>query len=350
VRLLYLTERVTLHERRIVGRVRAAGHEVEVAVLLAADDTDSVPGLSLQGTSGRERVARLREFARARQFDLTVAGPVTSAAWVAARAHMRPLVAMSWAYDLLRDAAQSSRLRTRARAAFAACRMLVADARVVASAARSLGYAGEVVTVPWGVDIEQFSLPSETEVPGLPPPLVLSIRAWEPMYGVETVVRAFAIARREVPGLRLTLTNHGGSHDQIVRAIAKAGVGGAIELPGRIEEADLASRMRRAQVYVSASEVDGSSISLLQAMASGLPIVASDIPGNREWLDGRIGARLCPVGDERAFAMAIAETVSLPHARRMAVAHRLRRIAEERADWRENGRRLVEAYERAAST
>jgi glycosyltransferase involved in cell wall biosynthesis len=346
MRLLYLTERLTDHDRRIVRRILEASHQVAAASLDPSDAGNPVaPGVLTAALGTRRRLADLRALVQDVDPDLVQAGPLTSTAYLAARCGVAPLAVTSWAYDLLRLAARRREDRRRVQTALGAAALLVTDAAVTSAAARSLGYRNPILQVPWGVDLERFH-PADPALGVGHTPTVLSARAWEPMYRVDTVVAAVALARREDPRLRLELLNDGRLRPSILAAIERAGIAEAVNTPGRLTEASFADRLRGAAVYVSASEVDGSSVSLLQALASGVPVVASDVEGNREWLDGRVGARLCPVGDARAFSAAILEAVALPARRRAAVANRARRLAERRADWRVNGARLVHAYER----
>jgi glycosyltransferase involved in cell wall biosynthesis len=65
---------------------------------------------------------------------------------------------------------------------------------------------------------------------------------------------------------------------------------------GEVDQSALPSVYRSADLYVSPSRVDGSSVSLLEAMASGIPVCVSDIEGNRQWIADDRGLSF-PVGD-----------------------------------------------------
>jgi len=101
---------------------------------------------------------------------------------------------------------------------------------------------------------------------------------------------------------------------------------------------------RMADLYISPSHVDGSSVSLMEALACGLPALVSDIPANQEWVAEGVNGWLFPDGDAEALAAGIlaaaAERKKLPRIGRAA-----RRSAEQRADWKKNFAKLLEAYE-----
>jgi glycosyltransferase involved in cell wall biosynthesis len=92
--------------------------------------------------------------------------------------------------------------------------------------------------------------------------------------------------------------------------------------------------------------VDGSSVSLMEALACGLPALVSDIPANREWVTDGVNGWLFPDGDVYALAAAILraydERMNLAEIGRAA-----RAAAEEKADWKKNFQKLLEAYELA---
>ena len=62
---------------------------------------------------------------------------------------------------------------------------------------------------------------------------------------------------------------------------------------------------RSADLYLSASHSDGSSVSLMEALACGRPVLVSDIPGNREWIENSPAGWLFPDGDDAALAEGI---------------------------------------------
>ena len=119
------------------------------------------------------------------------------------------------------------------------------------------------------------------------------------------------------------------------------------EFAGRLDKEGVARELCEADIYVSTSESDGASISLMEAMAAGLPCVVTDIAANREWIDETCGA-LFPVGDPKALAEIIDDLAADPALRQsMGSAARSRVVA--RGDRRTNMdviRRAVEGLER----
>ena len=99
-----------------------------------------------------------------------------------------------------------------------------------------------------------------------------------------------------------------------------------------------------ADIYISPSHVDGSSVSLMEALACGLPALVSDIPANKEWVSEGINGWLFPDRD----AGALAEKILAAMAQRKKftqIGRAARKVAEERADWKKNFGTLLKAYE-----
>jgi glycosyltransferase involved in cell wall biosynthesis len=102
-----------------------------------------------------------------------------------------------------------------------------------------------------------------------------------------------------------------------------------------------------ADVYISSSHVDGSSVSLMEALACGLPCLVSDIPANKEWVFEGQNGWLFPDGDADALAEKILAAISQPgELARIGSAARL--VAEQRANWQVNFRKLLLAYEKTS--
>jgi glycosyltransferase involved in cell wall biosynthesis len=102
---------------------------------------------------------------------------------------------------------------------------------------------------------------------------------------------------------------------------------------------ELAGWLARAEVYLSASRSDSTSLSLLEAMAAGAVPVVSDIEGNREWVADGQGASLFPPGAAAALAAALDRALSEP-GWAQAARERNRRVVETRGDRARNMARI----------
>jgi sugar transferase (PEP-CTERM/EpsH1 system associated) len=147
----------------------------------------------------------------------------------------------------------------------------------------------------------------------------------DPLNLVEAFIRLRA--RPEGEALRLVMIGDGELHAPALARLEEAGVAGFAWLPGSL--GDVPKLLRAMDVFVLGSLREGISNTILEAMASGLPVVATATGGNAELVrDGETGA-LVPPGDSRALANAIgAYAASPPLRRRHGEAARARAVAE----------------------
>jgi len=263
-----------------------------------------------------------------------------------------PVVGLSWGYDLTQAAERGDDVTW-----LAGLAGLVVDSTWNQRIAIDAGVDPAALTyLPWGVDLGTFAYHGpwiDAFLLGVPPhaPLVVSLRAHEPIYRVDDIVRAFAAVPRrpdvheDYPDPYLIIGHEGSQTPMLQELAGDLGVLDRVRFIGRVEEALLVPLLGRAACYVSASQVDGTSVTLLQAMACGTPVVVSDTPGNLDWVvEGRTGFTF-PTGDVDALADVLVHvTARYP----LAVVEEARRQVELRADWHANLPRLRSALAAAA--
>ena len=362
MRVLYFSRGYTSHDHRFLAALGETGHEVFYLRLepgRPGEESRPVPPkVRVVGWPGGERPWRWTGVARRRavlrrvldevQADLVHAGPVQRGALLTALAGFRPLVTMSWGSDLLLEA-RGGLGRWAARYTLARSAALICDCQTVRRAAQELGMPEErIVVSPWGVDLRHFS---QGDDGGLRSRLgwessfvILSTRSWEPIYGVEVLVEAFIRAARVEPSLRLLALSGGSLRPEIEGILSRAALADRVRFLGQVAYDELPACYRAADVYVSASRCDGTSVSLLEAMASGLPAIVSDIPANREWVEPGVNGWWFRDGDAAALAESIL-TASRAGKGLKEMGKRSRETAEARADWERNFPTLLRAYE-----
>jgi glycosyltransferase involved in cell wall biosynthesis len=369
MRVLYFTRDYTPHDYRFLAALAKTQHQVFYLRLerrgQQLEDRPLPPQTEQVTWSGGRAPARLqdaprllaglRRVIRKVKPDLIHAGPIQTSALLAALSGFRPLVSMSWGSDLLRDANRSVAYRWATRYTLARSDALIVDCDPVRQKALEYGIAEQkIVSFPWGVDLEHFSpangrpalFDSESQDSGERTFTLLSTRGWEPIYGVDVIARAFVQAARQRPELRLIMLGGGSQASLLHEIFTRGGVQERVLLPGQVSQNDLPRYYRASDLYVSASHSDGTSISLLEAMASGTPCLVSDIPGNREWVEPEVQGWWFPDGDASALAQTVLTALQTPD-RLAQMGRAARRTAEQRADWEHNFNKLLQAYEMA---
>ncbi len=360
-RILYFTRDYTTHDHRFLSALAKTEHRVFYLQLErrghALDDRPIPSEIELVSWKGGRRPATwrdgprllfdLRRVIREVQPDLVHAGPLQRSAFLTALSGYRPLVSASWGYDLIRDAGRNALWAWATRYTLKHSAVMVGDSGTIRELAIAYGMPDErIVTFPWGADLESYTPGPE---PGSKATFtLLSTRGWEPIYGVDVIARAFVQASRQCPELRLVMLGNGSQAAALRRILQQGGVHEQVLFPGQVSQADLPRYYRSSDLYLSASHSDGTSISLLEAMASGRPAIVSDIPGNREWVQPGVNGWLFADGSADALSDAILKSVS-QRAQLPTMGRSARRIAEERANWEKNFQHLLQAYDMALS-
>ncbi|OQY89144.1 MAG: hypothetical protein B6D38_07285 [Anaerolineae bacterium UTCFX1] len=299
----------------------------------------------------------LRRIIKEIQPDIIHAGPIQNCAFLVALSGFRHLLAMSWGYDLVMDADKSWWMKqvtsyTLRRSAF-----FTSDANVTREKAVTFGMEPErTVVFPWGIDLEHF-LPKKEERRKKKLSVsskqskeitLFCSRTWEAIYRVDVLAKAFVRVASENPNVNLILLGGGSQGNHIRQILMKGGVMERVHFGGQVGQRDLPRWYHMADVYISPSHVDGSSVTLMEAMASGLPCLVSDIAGNREWIEDGVNGWLFRDGDVDDLAGKILHAIKKKREFRR-IGELARKTAEERADWKKNFGKLLEAYEKVKS-
>ena len=366
MRVLYFTRDYTPHDHRFLSSLAQSGHKIYALRLerrgVQREDRplpNEVEQIVWRGGRGPTRWQEglalrrdLRRVLRDIRPDVVHAGSIQTTAFLTALAGFRPLVSMSWGSDLLKDADRSPAWRWATRFTLDRSAVLVGDCRAVRDKAAAFGFPAErVVLFPWGVDLRQFTPRADPAPTTLRNRLgwedcfvLLCLRSWEPIYGVDVVARAFVRAARQDDRLRLMLMGNGSQAGRLRQILSD--VQERVYFGGQVSQPDLPEIYRSADLYLSASHSDGSSVSLLEAMACGLPGLVSAIPGNREWIEPEENGWLFADGSVEALERGLLRAAQEKDALRRMGAQ-ARQVTEARANWEANFPRLLEAYEMA---
>jgi glycosyltransferase involved in cell wall biosynthesis len=268
---------------------------------------------------------RVRRVVRRFAPDVVHAHFVTGPGWLGVLSGTGPLVVTAWGSDVLVDANKSSIVRALHRLTFHRAACVMCDAEGVAERLADLGASPvRIRRALWGVDVDLFSpaasTPERRATFGLPPTglIVLSIRGLRDLQNPLTVVRAFAALHAEQPDATLAL-KLGPADAELAPAVAAEidalRIGPAVAVIGHMPHDQLAELYRVADVCLSVPSSDGTSVALLEAMATGRPVVVSDIPANREWVTEGESGVLVPPADAPALSDALLRLARSPELR-----------------------------------
>jgi glycosyltransferase involved in cell wall biosynthesis len=287
--------------------------------------------------------------------DIVHAGPIQTCAFIAALSGFRPILTKSWGYDLVKDADSSKWMQWVTRYTLTRSAFFTSDANVTRDKAVAFGMEPEnIVVFPWGVNVERFHPQKvsgqkskvkgrKSEVENRKSITLFCSRTWEAIYGVDVLAKAFVRVASVNPDVNLILLGGGSQGARIRQILMNGGVMERVHFGGQVGQRDLPRWYHMADIYISPSHVDGSSVSLLEALACGMPCLVSDIAGNREWVEEGVNGWLFRDGNVDDLAEKILLAIK---SRRSwgRIGKTARKVAEERADWKKNFGKLLEVY------
>ncbi len=368
MRVLFFSRDYTPHDYRFLNAIVENGHE---CYYLRMEDRGQ--RLELRGLPGSvhqvdwrwgralrdplhdpELIADLRNVWFELRPDVVHSGPLPDVSWLAAKANLHPHVAMSWGFDLLRDIEIHPEMKRTTAYALQQADWFLGDCYVERDTAAGLGLDPAHATIfPWGIDPRRLTR-AESHVRGQLAKadefLLLSLRTMEPNYSVETVLQAFLTAAQQSEKLKLALLGDGSQLVMLreIAASAPESIRERIFWLGRKKNEDLIDYYRAADLYLSASIVDGSSVSLLEAMSCEVPVLVSAISGNLEWVEEGKTGLLFEIGNVDMLAKKILACVSERENLKRLSAN-ARALVLEKADWEKNKFLLTTAYEQAVA-
>lgn len=200
-----------------------------------------------------------------------------------------------------------------------------------------------LLTAPWiradrvhvvhnGVDLPRFAAPADgagfRRELGIPAdaPLLLNIGALTPQKDHANLLRAAARLRATHPDVFVAVVGEGFLRPELEALAHEVGLGDRVRLAGF--RADVRSALAAADLFVLSSDNEGMPWVLMEALAAGLPIVATDVSGTRACVEQDVTGRIVSPTDPAALAAACAALLDDPAARvRMSAAARALAVA-----------------------
>ncbi|MFH2055143.1 MAG: glycosyltransferase [bacterium] len=306
MRILFLGEALSSHLLRWAEEFKKLDWEVLVA---SCDYDDKFTGhkLTSKYPAGPLRylslVGQIKQLIAEFQPFVVNAHFLPTYGLAAALANVHPLILTLWGSDILVSGSRGFWARRRSRFVLGRSDLIVADAECLLAAARQLGPVRRHLVVSFGVRRSWYESGKERELSEGETLRIISTRQHEEIYDLPTLLRAAKILLEEDFPLELTISGSGSLESTLRQLTSELGLAGKTVFVGRLSEERMFSTLRNADIYVSTSRSDSTSVSLLEAMSQKLYPVVTDIPGNREWLENEV--HLFPIGDAEVLAQRI---------------------------------------------
>jgi len=300
------------------------------------------------------RIIQLRRYLSSIKPDISIGNWVTTYGLYASICRQKPFVLFAYGSDIIVDPHRSFLHRLITARVIESADILLIDSEVQRRSVLALGCSpSKIVSFPW-VNLDDLKeitadrtirkrLKWQSKI------VVVCVRKHEPIYSVDTLIRAIPLVLAKRPDVRFLIFGQGAQTRLLIQLAKELKVTGAVSFAGNVPRTQLLRYVKDCDVYVTPSLSDGCSSSLLEAMTLDTPVVVSSIPGNAEWIsDGHNGVMFKP-RDPTRLANAILRVVTNPQEAR-EYAHRASKEVRDRVDWRLASRELIERMYQAYAT
>ncbi|GAB4325737.1 MAG: O-antigen biosynthesis protein WlbH [Candidatus Zixiibacteriota bacterium] len=346
-KILILGEAAAVHTRRWVDHFRDMGWTVRWLSFPPTDQGTGVEEIPMLAERKALAIWRARKLVRTQaddfRPDIVSALFLPDYGWLACLIGHHPLAVSAWGSDVLLAPRKSILHRWRIQYVLRHADWVFCDAAMLGQRMVELGAEGEHIrVVPLGVSDAWLDVGRNKPRISDRLPHVVTNRRLEPLYRTDTFVRAVAAIEAQRPGaFRFTLVGDGSQRGMLESLASELGVRDRIEFTGYLPEEQLRSLMSDADIFVSCSSSDGTSVSLLEAMAARVFPIVTNLPANREWVIPGEGGTVFPVGDHERLATTIIDAARNAELR-AAATDRNYQLVTQRGRWSDNMEQVEE--------
>ena len=365
MRICYISGGNFIHVHRLANFFAANGHEVYLISTTELNDYGGYdervkiyplvrlfPGIwqISKYLSGLIWLFQLRRLVRKIHPDILDAQFIKINGYLGVISGIRPLVLTAWGSDILFTARLSWLHRILISYCLKKADSIVCRSPVVREEIIKLGaQADKINIILIGVDTDKFAPRHKNEEfrqnLGFADsaPMVISTRSLEPVYDLETLVKAVPLVLKEIPETKFVIAGQGSRRHYLEDLAGSLQVADSVKFVGLIPHDELPQYLASSDVYVSTSLSDGTSNSLLEAMASSLAPVVTDIPANRLWIDDGKNGALFTVSEPEFLAARIVHLLKRNELRKK-FGEMNTEIARQRAEHQVEMKKLEKLY------
>ena len=347
MRLMFIAMGGSNHTAKWVMSLRDCGHDI---MLVSFYPPARIEGIDTRYLKSRNRLSMLLKVGKVRRLidefkpDILHAHYASSCGLAAAMTGFRPLVLSVWGDDIMVFPDHSLIHRWLVKKAIVNADRVTATSRMLARATADIGQPREPISViPFGVDLKRFQ-PIDRQ--GRSTVHIGTVRWLKPKYGIEYLIKAFAQLAQEHDNVKLTIIGRGFLRDYLQSLAESLNVADRVTFTGKLSNEEVVAYCGQFDVFVMPSVSRGETfgVAAVEAMATGLPVVASEIGGLPEVVDhGQTGLLVKP-GDVDALRDALKYYVTSVEAR-LEHGRNARRRVEAHFDWADSVKAMNRLYD-----
>ena len=270
-------------------------------------------------------------------YDFIVAAPLTESISKIPGNITSPVFGISLAYDVNIESDSESLSEN-----IKKCNFIICDCEYVRKKiCLDFEYPIErTLVMPFGCDLETFKW---TSIRDFQKPKFLVTRNWTKLHSNSLILEAMQILHERKIDFECVFLGDGPELEEARKRFRNSSLSAKIEFRGATSTLEMARLMQNSNIYVSASSSDGSSVSLMEAMASGMVCVTSDFPSNLEWVIDNETGFLFRNGSSDSLADVLSGILEKTPSELRIIGRMGQEIAVNRADWKKNREIFLES-------
>jgi glycosyltransferase involved in cell wall biosynthesis len=370
MKICYLSSILNIHDYRFLSALTQRNYDVHLVSYVANGQVSPIPGFikDIKGltiihkrmalTAGHGSLFSLvvldfRRLLKRLKPDILHTGWVTKDGFLGAVSGFHPVLLMPYGSDILIEPYKSLLRRLIVKYTINKADMITCDCETVKDAIIEMtGFApNKMVLFPWGIELEKFypdrakSIRVRERLAWVNNKILIMNRSFESVYGIQYFIEALPKIVSKEPTTRVLLIGSGSLDEPLRALVADRKLETVVNFVGRVPSDEMPEYLNAADVYVSTSLSDGTSSSLLEAMACALPVVVTQIPANEEWvIEGRNGLFVSPK-DSAEVSKQVLSLLGENSLRQEMGSNNLA-VARSKADWNKNVNKLEGIYKR----
>lgn len=363
LKICYIADPNSIHTERWLRYFVNRGHEIHLIPL--TDFNKKISGIiyhnlkikfkAIPKLRTMEKVIRLKQLIKRISPDIIHGHYVSGGGYLSYLSGFKPLVITAWGSDIYSYPKQTFIEKMLTRRTLQNADLITVDSNDLRNKAIELGACEEKsYIIQFGVDTKLFhpgynvsNLKRELGIKD-DEKVIFSPRTMKPIYNIDKIIRVFKLLQKNFSNLKLILKMYLEKDEEykkyIERLVKKLGVREQTIFIGQVEYSTMAKLYNLSDVVVSISSTDGTPVSILEAMACGCNIVASNIPSLREWIKDSWNGYLVNVEDPEKISRKVERCLSIKYDERQKIINRNLNIIKEKADYYSNMKEMEKLY------
>ena len=353
-----------IHTRRWINYFADAGHDIHLITSeeSVTEEFGKVKIHTIKRIGPKSRIinyplnslpmlVQFKRLIREIEPDIVHAHQIMDTTLLGAVSGFHPFVVTPWGSDVLITPNQSYISRKIVQYVLKKADLITCDAAHIQAPLIKLGAAKQKINlIYFGTDVQRFNPSKRDEklredLGFHDSPVIISLRRFEPIYDVASLIKAVPVVLKEIPNAKFVLIEKGSQERELKDLAGNLGVSDSIKFVGWVHPNELPRYIASADVYVSTSLSDaGLAASTAEAMASGLPAIVTDFGDNGEWVKEGVNGFLIPLKSPEVLASKLINLLQ-DKDKIKQFGQRNREVIEDRNNWEKEMNKMGHIYQ-----